>query len=109
MADRISVTTLSAVASFDLYQDRISGHLTGYCTVHPKFSGNGAGKIWGSFFPDQPLITADLIDVTSHMCGSSLFVPTTGLMRLDGYLPYALRIDVMSLQAANTVKIATSF
>jgi hypothetical protein len=111
--DRIAVASFSAVGSVDFILDKLGDNRMGGATIFAKWSGNGSAKIHANFFPDAfPYVganSADFMDVTSWFVGSAQMTQASARFARfvpGDFMPYALRIEVDSLQAANTVKFA---
>ena len=107
--ERFQVFSFAAVGSLQTSFDKMNGDITGIPTIFAKWSGNGSAKIHINNFPD--LIAADWMDVTSWFVGGAQMTQANRLIRFvpgTPLYPFALRIEVDSLQAANTVKFAVN-
>lgn len=106
MVDRIRVFSFSAVGSEQMTQDRINPDNCGM-TVYALFTGNGSAKLRANQLPDLP--SSGWLDVTSWATGAAQLTPSVAFGFIPGFIPYGLRIEVDSLQAANTARFAVNF
>lgn len=109
-ADRMQVSSFAAVGSVHYLADKPDILNTGV-TIHAKGSANWSAKILANNFPDALTTgSGNFADVTSMFTGAAQMTNATNpIARVAGFQPYAIRISVDSVQAANTVNFALNF
>src|SRR5882672_8581627 len=104
-SERFVIRSFTAAGTADLggVQVQPRGNLGGANLV-AQATGNWEASILADNFGD-----GGFVDVTSMFTGAATFKTGATFARVAGYMPWALRINVTSVQAANSVRFAAGF
>ena len=104
-SDRYTVRSFTAAGTADL------GGVQGF-GKNPSYGANLIIQATGNF---EANLLADhfgdggYVDVTTFFFGAATFTQAKKFAFVSGYLPWALRVNVTSVQAANSVRFAASY
>ncbi len=106
-SDRYTVRSFTAAGTADL------GGIQGFAPYAPapigagiiiQATGNFEANLIADHFGD-----GGYVDVTTFFFGAATFTQAKKFSFVSGYLPWALRINVTSVQASNSVRFAVSY
>jgi hypothetical protein len=106
LSDRYTVRSFTAAGTADL------GGVQGFSKSVPAYGANLMIDTNGNF---EANLIADhfgdgvYVDVTTFLFGAATFTQAKKFAYLAGYLPWALRVQVTSIQSAKYVRLAAGY
>ncbi len=107
VGDRYTVRSFTAAGTADLggVQGFMPSGASPYgANIIIQATGNFEANLIADHFGD-----GGYVDVTTFFFGAATFTSAKKFAYVQGYLPWALRVQVTSVQAANSVRFAVSY
>lgn len=104
-ADRYSIASFTAVGTANLGGIQgFGGYLMVGASIYAQATGNFEANLLADPFGD-----GGYVDVTTFFFGAATFTQAKKFASVPGFLPWSLRVQVTSVQAANSVRFAVSY